>query len=93
MGNIFYSLLTDGLDVFEDTSEEKAQNAIINGVRPKVPDSVKNSEDFVVKALRKMMYKCWKQKPEERPRARFVADYLSKQLTEFDNSAKQKSAI
>lgn len=83
MGNIFYSILTD-LDPWEDWEDEEAQKAVMKGQRPEVPESIKSSVDLVDVALRKMMYKCWAHKPEDRPRARTVADYFSQKLSELD---------
>jgi len=82
MGNIFYSILTD-MDPWEETSENKALKAVKAGNRPKVPSSIKSSEDFVDVALRKIMWNCWEHKPEDRPRARTAADFLYKKLSEF----------
>ena len=82
MGNIFYSILTD-MDPWEGTSEKKALKEVKAGNRPKIPSSIKSSGDFVDVALRKIMWRCWEHKPEDRPRARTVADFLSKKLSEF----------
>ena len=90
MGNIFYTMLTD-LDPWEDTRTEKAQKAVMNGERPEVPDEVKSSTDPADVAIKKMMYKCWAHKPEDRPRARTVADFLAKKLKELDLSDVKKT--
>ncbi|KAL7534982.1 hypothetical protein ACHAXR_006189 [Thalassiosira sp. AJA248-18] len=88
MGNIFYTMLTD-LDPWEETNEKKAQDAVKKGIRPEVPPSIKSSTDVVDMALRKMMYKCWQHKPGDRPRARIVADYFSKKLSELDSDKRK----
>mmetsp|Transcript_7133 Transcript_7133/g.11294 ORF Transcript_7133/g.11294 Transcript_7133/m.11294 type:complete len:112 (+) Transcript_7133:137-472(+) len=89
MGNIFYSILTD-LDPWEDEDTEDAQKAIMKGDRPWVTSSIKDSKDAAIVAMRKMMHKCWEHKPEDRPRARYVADYLSKKLSQVD---REKEAV
>eukprot|EP00581_Thalassiosira_minuscula_P015079 CAMPEP_0183732958 /NCGR_PEP_ID=MMETSP0737-20130205/39809_1 /TAXON_ID=385413 /ORGANISM="Thalassiosira miniscula, Strain CCMP1093" /LENGTH=561 /DNA_ID=CAMNT_0025966113 /DNA_START=85 /DNA_END=1766 /DNA_ORIENTATION=- len=71
MGNIFYSLLTDK-DPWEETSTNKAQKNVMKGKRPEVPASIKTSKNPVDVALRKVMWRCWQHKPEDRPRARSV---------------------
>lgn len=69
------------MDPWEETGSEKAHKAIIEGKRPKIPSEVLSSEDPVDVALRKVMHQCWEHKPEDRPRARALADYLSKELS------------
>ena len=83
MGNIFYTILTDQ-EPWEEVSEKKAQAAVVKGVRPEVPQIIEDSSDPVDKAIRNVMYKCWKHKANDRPRAREVADYLAKQLSELN---------
>jgi len=82
MGNIIYSILTDK-DPWEETPEKRAQKLVMEGKRPNVPERVKSSKDFVDVALRAMMWKCWEQTPNNRPRARKVADFFAKKLSDF----------
>jgi len=63
----------------------------MEGKRPKVPSSIKSSEDPADLAIRKMMYKCWEQKPDDRPRARYMADYFLKKLNEWDDVERKKN--
>ena len=82
MGNIFYSILTD-MDPWEETKEGAAQQAVMKGKRPQVPETIKSSDDYVDKVLMKAMNDCWKHKPEDRWRARAAADYLSTKLSQL----------
>ena len=88
MGNIFYSLLTD-LDPWEETTESNAQQLVLKGKRPEVPQVKAQSVDFVDMALREVMYLCWEHDPAKRPRARNVANFLSKKLTAFNSEHRQ----
>lgn len=90
LGNIFYTIITN-IDPWEDTPSEKANKAVMEGKRPKVPSSIKSSEDPADLAIRKMMYKCWEQKPDDRPRARYMADYFLKKLNEWDDVERKKN--
>eukprot|EP00571_Detonula_confervacea_P007931 CAMPEP_0172313680 /NCGR_PEP_ID=MMETSP1058-20130122/20754_1 /TAXON_ID=83371 /ORGANISM="Detonula confervacea, Strain CCMP 353" /LENGTH=533 /DNA_ID=CAMNT_0013027377 /DNA_START=226 /DNA_END=1827 /DNA_ORIENTATION=- len=87
LGNIFYTLLTD-MDAWEDWPQAKAIKAIQKGKRPEIPSSKLSSIDVVDVALRKVMYQCWKHKPEDRPRARALADFLSKELNALSSKKK-----
>lgn len=80
LGNIFYTILTN-LDPFDDYDEKEAIRAIMKGERPEVPAPQLKSNDPVDVVLRKVMHQCWKHKPDDRPRARALADFLSKELS------------
>lgn len=76
------------MDAWEGTAEKKAKKSIMAGNRPHVPPSIENSEDLVDKALLKVMYQCWEHKPQDRPRAWAVAEYLSEKLSQLENENK-----
>ena len=86
-GNILYTILTN-LDPWEETSEEVAVQAVMKGERPEVPSEFVSSEDPADAAIRKAMYQCWEGRPEERPRARALADFLSKELNALNADKK-----
>lgn len=74
---------------FEGQKEAKAQKKVTQGIRPKVPDEVKEQAmtDPAVEAIKIAMHKCWKQKPNERPRASVIRDLLKEAL---DRSKKEE---
>lgn len=75
MGNIFYSILSGNMP-FEGQKESKAQKKVLDGVRPKIPDEVKQSEDFAVQKLISITKKCWSKKAKDRPSAASIRDEL-----------------
>lgn len=84
MGNIFYTLLTD-LEPWEGIEENTAQESVKKGLRPRVPNDKLGSSDFVHVALRTAMFRCWKNDPTERPRARDIANYFSEKVIAFES--------
>lgn len=75
MGNIFYSILSGNMP-FEGQKESKAQKKVLDGVRPKIPDEVKESEDIAIQKLISITKKCWSKKAKDRPSAASVRDEL-----------------
>lgn len=75
MGNIFYSILSGNMP-FEGQKESKAQKKVLDGVRPKIPDEVKESEDIAIQKLISITQKCWRKKAKDRPSAASIRDEL-----------------
>lgn len=75
MGNIFYSILSGNMP-FEGQKESKAQKKVLDGVRPKIPDEIKQSDDFAVQKLISITKKCWSKKAKDRPSAASIRDEL-----------------
>ena len=67
---------------FEGQKEAKAQKKVTQGIRPRVPDEIKEQImiDPALEAVNIAMHKCWRQKPNERPRATVVRDHLKEAL-------------
>ena len=84
---------------FEGQKESKAQKKVTQGIRPKVPDEVKEQalEDPAVEAIKTAMHQCWKHKPDERPRASAIRDQLKEALDrskkEEEQQQKQSKAL
>jgi len=52
----------------------------LKGVKPKIPDEVKNSDDPIIQAVLNAMNRCYRSDPNVRPSAREIADYLKDQF-------------
>ena len=74
---------------FEGQKQSKAQKKVTGGIRPKVPNEVKEQAktESAVEAIKNAMHMCWKQKPNERPRASTIRDQLKEAL---DRSKKEE---
>eukprot|EP00554_Chaetoceros_debilis_P016313 CAMPEP_0194126954 /NCGR_PEP_ID=MMETSP0150-20130528/60262_1 /TAXON_ID=122233 /ORGANISM="Chaetoceros debilis, Strain MM31A-1" /LENGTH=503 /DNA_ID=CAMNT_0038820843 /DNA_START=223 /DNA_END=1734 /DNA_ORIENTATION=- len=78
MGNLFYSLLTE-IWPNEKMKSKDAQNAVMNNIRPVVPDKVlqmSEAGDLSVQILLTAMQKCWTYKPSKRPSSKEIVAYL-----------------
>ena len=75
MGNIFYAILSGNMP-FEGQKESKAQKKVLDGIRPKIPDEVKQSDDIAIQTLVSITKKCWSKKPVDRPSAASIRDEL-----------------
>mmetsp|Transcript_2940 Transcript_2940/g.6362 ORF Transcript_2940/g.6362 Transcript_2940/m.6362 type:complete len:707 (+) Transcript_2940:105-2225(+) len=75
MGNIFYALLSGEMP-FEGQKESKAQKKVVDGIRPRIPSKVLESDDIAIRALVAATKKCWAQKPGDRPSAASIRDEL-----------------
>ena len=84
LGNVFYTVLTDEIP-FDDVSSNQAVKDIKNGIRAKIPPRLLKSEDPVDIALQTVVEQTWRQEPQDRPRARALADYLAKELEKIAN--------
>jgi len=49
----------------------------LKGMKPKIPDEVKHSEDPSIQAVLNAMYRCYRSDPDNRSSAREIADYLT----------------
>ena len=68
-----------GKEVFENYSSSKdAQNDILKGLRPKLPSSVLESTDPIIKVLVEAINMCWTHDPIKRPTARDIMTLLAK---------------
>ena len=75
MGNIFYTLLAGDMP-FEGQKESKAQKKVMDGIRPKIPEEVMESDDIAIQALISATKKAWKHEPRNRPSAASIAEEL-----------------
>ena len=82
MGNIFYSILS-GIMPFEGQKESKAKNKVLDGIRPKIPDEIKESKDIAIQTLISVTKKCWSKKPKSRPSAASVRDELKELMDQM----------
>lgn len=79
LGNVLYSILTQRLP-FEGVKTKEAQQAIMNGHRPAIQESILDSTDPFVKAMLKAIEMCWPQDPTLRATAREVESYIINEL-------------
>mmetsp|Transcript_25629 Transcript_25629/g.74150 ORF Transcript_25629/g.74150 Transcript_25629/m.74150 type:complete len:522 (-) Transcript_25629:3442-5007(-) len=79
MGNLFYSLLTEYWP-FEGMDEKEAQQKIMDGERPPIDDSIRNSSDPIDAAFIRAISMCWRQNPKKRATAKEVKQYLMEQI-------------
>lgn len=79
MGNIFYTMLAGEMP-FEGQKESKAQKKVMDGVRPRIPKEVQESEDPAMRAMVSATKQCWRQKPGDRPRAAKIRDFLKETM-------------
>jgi serine/threonine protein kinase len=86
MGNIFYAMLSGNMP-FEGQKESKAQKKVLDGVRPKIPTEVVESDDTAIQTLISITKKCWSKKPIDRPKAASVRDELKELLDRLMTSA------
>lgn len=82
MSNIFYSLLTE-LWPFRDEEEKTAQRHIKEGKRPTLPKRILETKDPSEIAILKAMKMGWEHKPEKRPTAKAIADFLDSELSKL----------
>jgi hypothetical protein len=82
MGNIFYLLLTETWP-FADVTEEEAQQLIMKGRRPHLPEYINNSNNTLVQTLKRAMILCYKQNVTERASGRQVEIFLKERLLEL----------
>ena len=92
LGNVFYTILTDEIP-FDDVSDMQAVKDIKNGIRAKIPPRLLTSEDPVDIALRTVVEQTWRQEPQDRPRARTLADYLAKELEKIANVKRYETNV
>jgi serine/threonine protein kinase len=86
MGNIFYSILSGDMP-FEDIKEKDAQKKVKRGERPKLPESVLESDDIAIKTILSATERCWKQDPNERPSASSIRDEFKLVLDDMAKGA------
>ncbi len=79
MGNIFYAILSGNMP-FEGQKESKAQKKVMDGIRPKIPKEVMESDDIAIQTLISVTKRCWSKKPKERPSAATIRDELKELL-------------
>ena len=58
----------------------------LKGVKPKIPDEVKNSDDPSIQALLNAMYWCYRSDPDARLSAREIAEYLNGNFLALDRN-------
>jgi len=85
MGHIFFRLICGAepwnkLEPNGRPSKEEIAEKVKNGVLPHIPESVMESEDPEVVAIREAMLKCYSFHPEDRPSARSISRSLDKIL-------------
>ena len=85
LGNVIYTILTDEIP-FEGGDRKKLPKEIKKGARAEIPANILSSVDHVDVVLRTIIGQCWQQQPEDRPRARALADYLGKELKALPGS-------
>lgn len=79
MGNIFYAILSGNMP-FEGQKESKAQKKVMDGIRPKIPKEVMESDDVAIQTLLSVTKRCWSKKPNDRPSAATIRDELKELL-------------
>ena len=52
----------------------------LKGMKPKIPDEIKHSDDPSIQAVVNAMYRCYRSDPDNRSSAREIADYLTDKL-------------
>jgi len=82
LGSILYHILT-GRKVWSKYKKNKAQNAVIKGMLPKIDQSILNSSDPVDKLLKEALDMCYIYEPSKRATAREVATFLHKSWKEL----------
>lgn len=92
MGYILGFLLT-GDKPFPDFDGRQVQNTVTNGTMWNItdPDIVNSKHPFDVN-VKKAVDMCLKFKPEDRPRAQDVADFLRNALEEYKKTKQQKKS-
>jgi hypothetical protein len=56
-----------------------------NGVLPRIPDHILNSNDPEIIAIRKAMLMCYTVEPNERPSSKAIAKFLEGELKRLQN--------
>ena len=82
MGNLIYYVLTD-LYLFEKPQylgTRRTARALVAGERPAVPARIRDGGDPSHRAMLQALDSCWRQRWQERPSARSIADYLLRAL-------------
>ncbi|KAL7545541.1 hypothetical protein ACHAWF_008891 [Thalassiosira exigua] len=83
---VIYRNSTRELHITSDQKEHIARLKVDQGRMPQVPKETLKSRDPYVNVLLKAMKWCYMAKPEERPTAREVAEFLEKSKEEVDES-------
>lgn len=92
MGHIFYALICGAepwkrLEPNGPPSKEEIDEKVKNNVLPFIPESVMESEDPEVVAIREAMLDCYSFHPEDRPSARSISRSLDKTLQKLKQNA------
>lgn len=96
LGHIFFRLICghepwNKLEPGGKPSKEEINRKVQKGVMPFIPESVKESKDPEVVAIRDAMISCYAVDPKERPAARQIARTLDRTLTELTKAASAKT--
>lgn len=79
MGTTFYSLLTE-IEPYQHMGEAQAQKKFLSGNRPFIPQTILDSVDPNIVALRESISMSWTHNSSERSSAKDVANYLDFKL-------------
>ena len=85
MGNLIYYMLTD-LYTFEkpkNLSWKQSGKELMAGRRSTYPEHIRDSSDPSHIAIKEALSMCWTQRWQDRPSARFISDYLIRELKEI----------
>mmetsp|Transcript_22236 Transcript_22236/g.33125 ORF Transcript_22236/g.33125 Transcript_22236/m.33125 type:complete len:469 (-) Transcript_22236:279-1685(-) len=90
MGNIFYNIMTKKAP-FEELNWKKVPELVINGEHPSMEKSITNSTNAALKAILNATVMAWTYDPQERPSARYIANYLLDELNMIREALLQNS--
>lgn len=72
---------------FADRGTNTVTSMVIRGVRPGIPEEIRNSDDPIVQVLVKAIDMCLKQYPDDRASAEEVRDMLRQTGQQSENKA------
>lgn len=91
LGNVMYRFAVggspwknpDGHSLSTEQKREIANQKMMNGTLPRVPDEVRHSPDPATKSLLKIMRECYRHRPDLRPSAKEVVGMLQEAIDDY----------
>ena len=85
LGAEIYHLLTSSLMWEGELDKEKCKQQIFMGSRPQVPERIVRHADAPTQSIIKALEACWRHRPEDRPSAKQVVQFLRRDLNKITN--------
>jgi len=91
LGNVIYYVLTNKW-LFEHKSPEETKILLLAGKRSEIPSTFRKSSDAANQAIIKAIKMCWIQRPQNRPSARTISNFLQKAYLQYEHEKSSNSS-